>query len=79
MRIRAGDPVFTFEAIETDAGGGVRFHYVIVDLAAEYLNGEPHPASDAADARWVSLDELRRLNVNRTTLELLRERYGFGE
>lgn len=78
VRIRAGDPVFTFEAIETDADGGVRFHYVIVDLAAEHVDGEPHPASDAADARWVSPDELPRLNVNRTTVELLREHYGFG-
>jgi ADP-ribose pyrophosphatase len=78
IRIRAGEPVLAFEMIETDDTGRVSFHYVIVDLAAEHLDGEPQAASDAAAARWVSPDELPRMNVNRTTRELLAKRYGFG-
>jgi ADP-ribose pyrophosphatase len=56
----------------------VRFHYVIVDLAAEHLGGEPQAASDADEARWVSAADLQRLNVNRRTRELLRDRFDFG-
>jgi len=78
VRIRAGEPVLAFEAIESDDAGRVSFHYVIVDLAAEHLDGEPKAASDAAAARWVSPEELPRMNVNPTTRELLRRRYGFG-
>jgi len=76
--IRAAAPVYTFDVIERDAEGRVRFHYVIVDLAAEYLAGMPRPASDAVDARWVSVDELRRRKVSPETIGLLKDRFGFG-
>jgi ADP-ribose pyrophosphatase len=76
--IRAAEPVYAFDVIERDEGGRVRFHYVIVDLAAEYVEGTPCGASDAADARWVSAAELPRLKVSRYTRALLRERYNFA-
>jgi ADP-ribose pyrophosphatase len=59
--------------IERDDDGSVRFHYVIVDLAAEYLSGEPRASDDATEARWLSADELRSLPVSNQTLALLRE------
>jgi ADP-ribose pyrophosphatase len=79
VRIRAGEPVLTFETIEPDPDGRVRFHYVIVDVAAEHLGGEPQAASDADEACWVSTADLRRLSVNRRTRELLKDRFDFGE
>ena len=78
VRIRAGEPVLTFETIEPDPDGRVRFHYVIIDVAAEHLGGEPQAASDADEACWVSTADLRRLSVNRRTRELLKDRFGFG-
>ena len=36
IKIRAGEPVFTFDVIERDRTGKIRFHYVIVDLVADY-------------------------------------------
>ena len=59
--IRAGEPVFACDACERDPDGRVRFHYVIVDLAAEYVSGEVKGADDAMDARWVSPEELLAL------------------
>jgi len=79
LTIRAGDPLLTFESIHRDPDGRVRFHYVIVDLAAEYLGGDLSAADDAADARWFSPAEVEAeaLMVPRTR-ELLRE-LRFGE
>jgi len=77
--IRAGTPVLVFDSIQRDDRGDVRFHYVIVDLAAEYISGNPRAADDAADARWVRAEELASLVVNPATLRLLREKYCFGE
>ncbi len=71
--IRARHPLYTFDMIERDDDGSVRFHYVIVDLAAEYLSGEPRASDDATEARWLSADELRSLPVSNQTLALLRE------
>jgi len=78
IRIAAGDPVLTFEAIERDRHGRVQYHYVITDLDATYLEGEPVAGDDAADARWVGLNELATLPVSHTTLDLLQQRFGFN-
>jgi len=79
IRIRAGDPVFTFDYIDRDVAGKVRFHYVIVDMIAEYLSGDPQPGDDADDARWVSAAELKKLKVSSMTSKLLEKQFGFGE
>ncbi len=71
--IRAREPVFTFDIIERDRSGRVRFHYVIVDLAADYLGGDPRPGDDAAAVRWVAADELPTMAVNARTREVLRK------
>lgn len=76
--IRAKEPVFTFDVIEREADGGVRFHYVIIDLAAQYVSGEPQANDDAHEARWVAADELASLDVSEKTIELLRDEFRFG-
>lgn len=79
VKIVAGDPVFAFDVIVRDAKDRIRFHYVIVDLAAEYVAGTPLAGDDASQARWVSAEGIQRLALNATTRRLLRERYGFGQ
>lgn len=78
ISIHAHEPVFTFDIIETDADGSVRFHYVVVDVMADYGGGTLRPAGDAADARWVSAGELPRLKVSPATRDLLKKRFHFG-
>jgi ADP-ribose pyrophosphatase len=79
IEIKAGDPLYTFDAIVKDAQGSIQFHYVIVDLAAEYIKGEPRPGDDAADVRWVAADELASMNVSPPTVQLLKEQFNFGD
>ncbi len=78
ITIKASTPVYAFDAIIEDDDGRIRFHYVIVDLLAEYVKGELRPGDDAADARWVAAGELPALNVSAPTLKLLREQLNFG-
>jgi len=56
ISIRAQEPVFTFDHIERDGDDRIRFHYVIVDLKADYISGQPRPGDDALEARWISPD-----------------------
>jgi ADP-ribose pyrophosphatase len=79
VRVRAGRPVYAFDRVVRDADGRVRHHYVIVDLLAEYLEGEPVAGDDALEARWLSPQEIAALPVNDTTLDLLRTAAGFLE
>ncbi len=77
--IRCGQPVLTFDVIQRDDDDHVVYHYVIVDLAAEYVSGEPQAADDADDARWVRETELAELPVNPATRQLLMESFHFGK
>ena len=76
--IRAKDPVYTFDLIERDTHGRIRFHYVIVDLLADYISGEPDPGSDAVDARWIAPHELDKLSLSTSTRKFLKEIIRFG-
>lgn len=76
--IRAGEPVFTFDLVERDDQGRVKFHYLIVDVKAEYVTGELRSGDDALAARWVSAAELKELPVSSLTLKMLRDLFNFG-
>jgi ADP-ribose pyrophosphatase len=78
VTVQAGQPVLTFETIQKDADGRVAYHYIIIDLEAVYVAGEPVAADDAADARWITREELDGLEVVPATRRFLLDRYGFG-
>ena len=73
ISIRVGEPVHLFDDVRKDEAGRVRFHYVILDFKGEFLSGELKAADDARDARWVSPEESRLLNVNKNTIKLMRK------
>ena len=76
LTVKAKKPIHTFDLIERDAKGILRFHYVIVDLEADYIGGRLKPADDALDAGWFSPRELDKLDVSEGTRNLL-QRLGF--
>ena len=78
ITIQAQEPVYTFDYIDRDKSGRARFHYVIVDLKAEYIRGKPKAGDDASEARWISSREMKRLQVSKKTLRLLKKRFNFG-
>jgi len=72
IRIKAGGPVYAFDAIQKDGDGRVRFHYAIVDLTADYVEGEPKAGDDAHEVGWVRPNDLSALPMSRKTLDLLK-------
>ena len=78
IHIKAGKPVFTFDLIQHDNQERCQWHYVVVDLDAEYLSGDPVAGDDAIEARWVKAGELTELPVNDMTIKLLKTHYAFG-
>ena len=71
--IHAREPVHTFDLIERDSKGDVVFHYVIVDLRAEFVSGDLHPADDVSDAGWFGPEEINDLDTSEATITLLRK------
>ena len=46
------------DIILRDSGGKVRWHYVLFAVLCDYVSGEPFPASDAENARFIPLKAL---------------------
>jgi ADP-ribose pyrophosphatase len=72
ITIKVGECVYVFDFIECDHHGKIKFHFVIVDFAGDYISGEPKGADDAVEARWLSPEELRKLPVAVNTVNALR-------
>lgn len=72
ITIKVGDCAYVFDQIERDDDGKIKFHFVVIDFAAEYISGEPKGADDAEDARWLKPEELSNLPVAKYTLAALR-------
>ena len=72
VTIRAREPIYAFDFFERDGDGRIRFHFVIVDLAADYIRGNVKGADDALEARWLAPEDLAGLPVSKNTLKLLR-------
>ena len=68
--IKAGEPIYTFEIIETERPENP-IHYVVIDLEADYVSGEIRPGSDALDVAWFSRDEIRDSRVQELTKQFL--------
>ena len=50
--------VEVFDRISRDVEGRVQYHYVLVDYLCRVSGGTLACATDAADARWATLEEL---------------------
>lgn len=64
--------VTAVDLIERDERGRVRYHYVLIDLNAEWVAGEPVAADDAADTRWIGLDNLDDIELWTETRRVIR-------
>lgn len=74
ITIRAKDPIYIFDYIERDEGGDICFHYVIIDVAADYLSGDLQAGDDAEMANWFTMDEAEKLALTSSTKKLLKEK-----
>jgi 8-oxo-dGTP diphosphatase len=70
VMIRAREPIYAFDFFERE-DGRIRFHFVIVDVAADYISGDAKGADDALDARWLAPADLDHLPVSQNTIRLL--------
>lgn len=56
-----GEALKTFTAVDAfdrDSAGALRNHHVLVAVLCRHLSGTPAAASDALEARWLTLTEL---------------------
>jgi len=73
VRVRVGKPLTTVDRIFRDEEGRVEYHYVIVEMLAEFLGGEPKPASDIRQVGWFSADEMADVPMTPGTRAIARQ------
>ena len=71
VQVRAWGFVLVHDLIERDSAGRIRFHYAIVDILCEYVEGDPMPGSDAENARWIPVRELHEYDVSEGALQAI--------
>jgi ADP-ribose pyrophosphatase YjhB (NUDIX family) len=73
LTVEPGEILGVYDRIVRDPEGRIRFHYVLVDFLCRRVSGELSAGHDAADARWVTDQELVKLKMAKETEELLRK------
>jgi len=71
LKIQPGRVLDVIDAIYRDEKGKVRYHYVLIDLNAEYLGGKLAVGSDIEEARWVTKEALPRFYLPEKTLAVI--------
>ena len=59
------------DVVLRDAAGRVQWHYVLVGVRCDWVAGEPFPATDADNARFIPLAELGEYDLTATAREVL--------
>ena len=59
------------DSVQRDAEGRVLYHYTIVDYAARWLSGDLVAGDDAADAAWISPEDLAKMELWEETLRVI--------
>jgi len=74
--VKAGEVLGVFDRVVPGEDGRTRFHYVLIDFLCERLSGELRAGGDAADARWVTLDDLQTIDIAEPAAGLIRRALG---
>jgi mutator protein MutT len=71
LTIEVGPIVEVLDRISRDGDGRVEHHFVLVDFAGRATGGVLRGATDAEDAAWVALADLRRYEVAPVTISVI--------
>ena len=64
VKIQFIDKLDIFEFIDKDETERVRYHYILVDFFADYVQGTLNPGSDVDEAAWVKVSDIGRFQLS---------------
>jgi len=75
--VEPGELLGVFDRILRDESKRVQYHYVLIDFLCRCVGGELLAASDAAEVRWFTREELPGLSLAEDTFDVIQK--GFGK
>jgi 8-oxo-dGTP diphosphatase len=77
LTVDPGELLGVYDRILRNPEKRVQYHYVLIDFLCRRVAGDLAAASDAAEARWFSREELPALNLAEDTQDVIRK--GFAK
>jgi 8-oxo-dGTP diphosphatase len=71
--VEPGELLGVYDRILRDPESRVQYHYVLIDFLCRSVGGELLAASDAAEVRWFTREELPALNLAEDTQDVIRK------
>jgi 8-oxo-dGTP diphosphatase len=71
--VEPGDLLGVYDRVLRNAEQRVQYHYVLIDFLCRRVGGELAAASDAAEVRWFTREELPALQLAQNTLDVIRK------
>ena len=71
--VEPGDLLGVYDRVLRDAEKRVQYHYVLIDFLCRRVGGELRAASDAAEVRWFTREELPALNLAPDTQDVIQK------
>src|SRR6202046_1927938 len=75
--VEPGELLGVYDRILRNPEQRVQYHYVLIDFLCRRVAGDLAAASDAAEVRWLTRDELPALRLAEDTLDVIRK--GFAK
>ncbi|HLH05839.1 MAG TPA: NUDIX hydrolase [Terriglobales bacterium] len=77
--VTAGEVLDVFDSIHRDPEGRTQYHYVLVDFLCTWVSGELQAASDVAQARWITREELDSMPLIGFTAQVIRKAFSLEQ
>jgi 8-oxo-dGTP diphosphatase len=71
LTVEPGELLGVYDRVLRDAEQRVQYHYVLVDFLCRRVAGDIAAASDAAEVRWFTREELPALKLAEDTLDVI--------
>ena len=71
--VEPGELLGVFDRVLRSSDGRVQYHYVLIDFLCRVVGGELRAASDAAEVRWFTPEDLPALNLAEDTHDVIRK------
>ena len=73
LTVEPGELLGVYDRILRNVEQRVQYHYVLIDFLCRRVAGDLAAASDAAEVRWFSREELPSLKLAEDTLDVIRK------
>jgi len=77
--VQASEVLEVLDRIIPGENGRTQYHYVLIDFLCRVTGGELQAGGDAADAAWVSEEELARFKLEKPAMDVIKKAFASSE